>query len=83
MDQVDIHFGGAMALQNIPFKDNDDEIMGIKVPAVLVSLLNCITVYYCPNKEKIYFRGEDITNYPTHKIACLGLNRTFQNIELY
>ena len=32
---------------------------------------------------KIYFEEQDITRFPSHKIARLGLARTFQNIELY
>jgi branched-chain amino acid transport system ATP-binding protein len=46
-------------------------------------LLNCINGFYRPQEGAIFFEDRNITHMPTHKIAEIGLARTFQNIELY
>lgn len=46
-------------------------------------LLNCINRFYKPHKGKIFFEGTNITHLPPHRIASLGIARTFQAIELF
>ena len=46
-------------------------------------LLNCISGFYRPQKGEIFFDGTNITKLPSHKIAELGVARTFQSIQLY
>jgi branched-chain amino acid transport system ATP-binding protein len=47
------------------------------------SMLNCISGFYRPDSGRIIYNEKDLTQVPTHKIAGLGIARTFQNIALY
>ena len=46
-------------------------------------LLNCINRFYHPEKGSVVFEGRDISRLKPHKIAGLGIARTFQNVELF
>ncbi len=82
---VDLSFGGLNVLKNVSLEVRAGEILAIIGPngAGKTSLLNCVTGFYRPQKGKIFFQGRDITRLATHKIASLGVSRTFQKIELY
>jgi branched-chain amino acid transport system ATP-binding protein len=68
----------------------DIEVRGAEILAIIgpngagkSCLLNCINGFYRPQEGDIFFEDRKITRMPTHKIAEIGLARTFQNIELY
>jgi len=46
-------------------------------------LLNCINGFYRPQEGEVYFGDQTITRLPAHRIARMGIARTFQNIALY
>ena len=85
MEEVSLSFGGVDALTDINVEFSGAGILAIIGPngAGKTCLLNCLNGFYRPQKGKIYFNGQNITRLPSHKIAGLGLARTFQNIELY
>ncbi len=72
-------------MKDVSIKVREGEILSIIGPngAGKTSLLNCITGFYRPQRGEIFFQGRDITRLATHKIARLGVSRTFQKIELY
>ena len=74
-----------LALTGVSLECHEGEILAIIGPngAGKTSLLNCLNGFYRPQKGRITFKGQDITRLPSHRIARLGLARTFQNIELY
>jgi branched-chain amino acid transport system ATP-binding protein len=78
-------FGGVEALIDINVEVKGLEILAIIGPngAGKTCLINCISGFYRPQKGRIYFDGQDLTHLPSHKIAKLGISRTFQNIQLY
>ncbi|MAU02130.1 MAG: ABC transporter ATP-binding protein [Anaerolineaceae bacterium] len=82
---VSISFGGNTALSDVEFSVKKGEIRAIIGPngAGKTSMLNCISGFYRPQKGQILFKQTDLTQTPTHKIAPLGIARTFQNIALY
>ncbi len=47
------------------------------------STLNCVNGFYTPDSGSISYNGHNIIKMPTHKIAGIGIARTFQNIALY
>lgn len=47
------------------------------------TLFNIITGFYRPSRGKIYFFDRNITGWSTHKIARLGLSRSFQIITVF
>ena len=82
---LSLSFGGLNALTDVDMEFSGDGILAIIGPngAGKTCLLNCLNGFYRPQKGNICFNGENITRLPSHKIAKLGLARTFQNIELY
>lgn len=82
---VSLSFGGTVAINNVSFDVYRGEILAIIGPngAGKTSMLNCMTAFYRPDAGSINFEGHEITTIPAHKVASLGIARTFQNIALY
>jgi branched-chain amino acid transport system ATP-binding protein len=85
VNNVSLSFGGTAALTDVSFDARRGEILAIIGPngAGKTSMLNCISGFYRPQSGRILFKGQDLTKIPAHKIAPLGIARTFQNIALY
>ncbi len=85
VDEVSLSFGGTEVLTDIRFNVREGEIRAIIGPngAGKTSMLNCISGFYRPQSGHIFYKDEDLTQVATHKIASLGIARTFQNIALY
>lgn len=85
VENVSLSFGGTAALTDVSFQVCKGEIQAIIGPngAGKTSMLNCISGFYHPQKGAIRYQDQDLTKVPTHKIAQLGIARTFQNIALY
>ena len=82
---VEKRFGALVALRAIDLEVRADEVLGVVGPngSGKTTLLNAVTGIYAPDAGRISFRGEDITGWKAHRIARLGLARTFQNIRLF
>ena len=82
---LSLRFGGLTALESVNVEVRKHEILAIIGPngAGKTSLFNCITGFYHPQRGSIYLGKTDITHVPSHKIAKMGVARTFQNIALY
>jgi branched-chain amino acid transport system ATP-binding protein len=78
-------FGGVRALNFVSFEVNEGEILAIIGPngAGKTTLVNCINKVYPFETGAIQFDGKDITKLPSHRVAGLGIARTFQNIALF
>jgi len=85
VDDIYLSFGGLMALHGVSTGVKKGEIFSIIGPngAGKTCLLNCINRFYHPQKGSIIFEGQDISQMKPHKIATLGIARTFQNVELF
>jgi branched-chain amino acid transport system ATP-binding protein len=85
MQNVDKHFGGVHAIDNFSVQIKHGQIHGLIGPngAGKTTIFNNITGIYVPEMGKIIFNGQDITGTPPHKVAQLGIGRTFQNIRLF
>ena len=78
-------FGGLKALREINLKVEEGLIFSLIGPngAGKSTLFNCINGFYRPQAGKIFFNSNEITTTAPHKIARLGIARTFQNVELF
>ena len=78
-------FGGIQALSKVSFSLKKGEILGIIGPngSGKTTLVNCITGFVQVDSGKVIFRNRDITNWPPHKIADIGVTRTFQVMRPY
>jgi len=85
IDNVSLSFGRVQALSNVSCQVHQGEILAIIGPngAGKTSLLNCISNFYRPDAGRILFEDHDLTRVAPHRIAPLGIARTFQNIALY
>ncbi len=82
---VSMHFGGIRAVENVSFRVEPGEVVGIIGPngSGKTTLINCITGFLKPTRGKVLFHGRDITGMPAHKVAQLGITRTFQIMRPY
>jgi branched-chain amino acid transport system ATP-binding protein len=82
---LSLRFGGLQALEDIDLEVRAAEILAIIGPngAGKTCVLNCINGFYHPYRGEIIYQNRDLTGLKPHKIATLGIARTFQNIELY
>ena len=82
---VSLSFGGVHALSDISFDVRRGEIRAIIGPngAGKSSMLNCINGAYRPQKGEFIFDGTPITDVNPHRMATLGVARTFQNLALF
>jgi branched-chain amino acid transport system ATP-binding protein len=78
-------FGGILALNRVSFDVQQGEILGIIGPngSGKTTLVNCITGFVKMSSGKIFFKGKDITGKPAHRIADIGVTRTFQIMRPY
>ncbi len=85
MQNVEKHFGGVHAIDNFSVKIEHGKIHGLIGPngAGKTTIFNNITGIYAPDAGKILFLGKDITGSSPHRVAQLGIGRTFQNIRLF
>jgi branched-chain amino acid transport system ATP-binding protein len=77
-------FGGLVANADISLGVEQGEIVGLIGPngAGKTTLFNCIVGYYRPTGGKVSFEGEDITGWPAHRVARMGIARTFQAMKI-
>jgi branched-chain amino acid transport system ATP-binding protein len=78
-------FAGIKAIDGVSLTVHDGEIFAIIGPngAGKTSIFNCISGVYHPQEGSIRFLGTDILGLKPHRIADMGVARTFQNIELF
>jgi branched-chain amino acid transport system ATP-binding protein len=82
---VAMRFGGIVALDGVSFDMKRGSILGLIGPngAGKTTLFNCLSRLYIPNEGDILFDGVSIMNTAPHKIADIGISRTFQNLALF
>ncbi len=85
VQDVHINFGGLRALQGVSLDVQEGEILAIIGPngAGKTTLLNAISGVYHPAQGRIILEGRDRTFLPPHRVAALGIARTFQNVALF
>jgi branched-chain amino acid transport system ATP-binding protein len=82
---VSLVFGGVTALNQVSFEVNEQQICGLIGPngAGKTTIFNCISRFYDPIAGSIHFKGQNILELPAHRMALLGIGRTFQNVALF
>lgn len=78
-------FGGNKVVDDVSFEVREREVFSLIGPngAGKTTIFNLISRIYDPTEGSLVFRDQDITALRPHKIARLGIARTFQNIELF
>jgi len=79
------NFGGLKALTDFSLELFPGELVGLIGPngAGKTTVFNLITGVFRISTGVIRFRGEDISDWRSHRITAAGIARTFQNIRLF
>jgi branched-chain amino acid transport system ATP-binding protein len=85
VSDVSVVFGGIIALNGVSFDMHQGQILGLIGPngAGKTTLFNCLSRLYQPSAGDILLEGESILGRPPHRIAEIGIGRTFQNVALF
>ncbi len=82
---ISVQFGGLLAVNDVSFNIPKKSVVSLIGPngAGKTTFFNVLTGLYKPSEGKVMFGDREITDLPPHKIASIGLARTFQNIRLF
>ena len=85
VNDIEVRFGGVVALDGLSFQVEEGHICALIGPngAGKTTLFNCLSRLYQPAAGRIAFDGNDLLAMAPHKIARVGVARTFQNIALF
>lgn len=84
-NNLTMKFGGLVAIDNVSWTLHQNEILGIIGPngAGKTTVFNVVSGLYTPTAGEINFKGTIINGQPPHKIAKMGIKRTFQQSRLF
>lgn len=84
-NDISVQFGGLLAVNNVTFTIPNKSVVSLIGPngAGKTTFFNVLTGLYKPSAGNIVYGDRDITDLPPHKIAEIGIARTFQNIRLF
>jgi branched-chain amino acid transport system ATP-binding protein len=82
---VGVRFGGIVALDRVSFDLAAGQMLGLIGPngAGKTTMFNCFSRLYTPASGDILFEGASILDKPPHRMAEIGIGRTFQNLALF
>lgn len=85
VEGLGIDFGGLTAVGKVSFGVRSGEIVSVIGPngAGKTTLFNMISGIYRPSRGRIMLEGRDITGIASHKLAAMGMSRTFQNLMVF
>jgi branched-chain amino acid transport system ATP-binding protein len=79
------YFGGVRAIHELDLEVREGLIQAVIGPngAGKTTLFNVVSGILAPTSGKVYLNGSPISKLPPHRIAALGVTRTFQNLQLF
>jgi branched-chain amino acid transport system ATP-binding protein len=82
---LDKNFGGLPALSKVDFRAARGQVTALIGPngAGKTTLINCLSGVIRPDAGEILFDGVNIAGLPAHRLARMGISRTFQNLRLF
>jgi ABC-type branched-subunit amino acid transport system ATPase component len=85
IEKVVMEFGGYRAVDDVSFACQGPEVRGLIGPngSGKSTTVNLLTGVYVPTAGKIVWNGRDVSAYPPHRMAKVGITRTFQNLQLF
>jgi branched-chain amino acid transport system ATP-binding protein len=85
VEDVAVRFGGVVALDGVSFEVEPGQICGLIGPngAGKTTLFNVVSRFGQAHRGSVRFEGRELLAEPVHRIARLGIARTFQNLALW
>jgi len=85
VERLSIAFGGVAAVDQISLSVEPGTVFSIIGPngAGKTTLFNIVSGLYVPHEGRVFLAGRDVTGLATHRLARLGLSRTFQNLQIF
>ena len=85
VERLTKRFGGLVAVNNVSFTVAKGSVMSIVGPngAGKTTTFNLITGIDPPDAGDVWFAGARVTGLAPHRLAAIGMGRTFQNIRLF
>jgi branched-chain amino acid transport system ATP-binding protein len=85
VDEVTVRFGGVVALDGLSFTIEPGQLCALIGPngAGKTTFFNVVSRIYLPTAGRVRFADRDLLAVPAHKIAKVGITRTFQNLALF
>jgi ABC-type branched-subunit amino acid transport system ATPase component len=85
IESVTVTFGGLAALKQVGLSINEGEIVGLIGPngAGKTTLFNCVSGFQQIEEGALSFNGSALELLPPHKVAALGIARTFQASRIF
>jgi ABC-type branched-subunit amino acid transport system ATPase component len=79
------HFLGVTAVDRVDLTVEPGELVSLIGPngSGKTTLFNCVTGYLAADGGQVLFRGHDLTSAPPHRVARLGVARTFQQVSVF
>lgn len=85
LDRLTVDFGGLRALDDVSLEVGNGRIVGLIGPngAGKTTLFDATLGLVQPTTGRVQILGQDVTHWPLHRRARLGVGRTFQRLELF
>jgi branched-chain amino acid transport system ATP-binding protein len=85
VERVTRHFGGLRAVDDVSFAVGPGELVALIGPngAGKTTVFNLVTGFLEPDAGRVRLGDLDITGWPPHRVAAVGLVRTFQLVRLF
>jgi sulfate-transporting ATPase len=85
VDDMTVRFGGTVAVDQVSLRILPGQIVGVIGPngAGKTTLIDAITGFVRPSEGALYLDSNDITRTPVAGRARMGINRSFQSLELF
>jgi branched-chain amino acid transport system ATP-binding protein len=82
---LSIAFGGVRAVDDVSLAVERGSVFSIIGPngAGKTTLFNIFSGLYVPEAGRVRLGGQDVTGLAPHRLARLGLSRTFQNLQVF
>jgi branched-chain amino acid transport system ATP-binding protein len=85
VENLDVHYGDAQALDNIALEIEQGAIVTIVGAngAGKSSLIRTIAGMHTPSRGRIVYRGTDITGWPSYKVCNLGIGQVAEGRQVF
>lgn len=85
VDSLTVRYGGVTALSGVSLVIRSGEVLAVIGPngSGKSTLFDAIAGNVRPAAGRIVYCGRDMTRWPTHQRARIGVSRTFQSVQLF